>query len=115
MDTALKAECLALVPPKGRSSLFPLCEHQHYSYVIPSEVEGPPKCGTRHPSRRGPSTALRMTTLGRLSFLCESNRDKHVLECHYRRIGQRVLRPVLYAGVSGVIRSTWPSIDSPLK
>src|SRR5438045_9439660 len=76
MDTALKAECLALVPPKGRSSLFPLCEHQHYSYVIPSEVEGPPKCGTRHPSRRGPSTALRMTTLWRLSFVCESDHAK---------------------------------------
>jgi hypothetical protein len=38
--------------------------NQH-SYVIPSEVEGPHKCGTRHPSRGGPSTALRMT-----SFLC---------------------------------------------
>jgi hypothetical protein len=34
-----------------------------HSYVIPSEVEGPHKCSTRHASRRGPSTALRMTPL----------------------------------------------------
>ena len=31
------------------------------SYVIPSAVEGRHKCGIRHPSRRGPSTSLRMT------------------------------------------------------
>ena len=33
------------------------------SYVIPSEVEGPPNCGKRHTSKRDPSTALRMTPL----------------------------------------------------
>jgi len=38
-----------------------------HSYVIPSEVEGPHKCGIRHASRRDPSTALRMTTLWILS------------------------------------------------
>ena len=42
--------------------------HPQHSYVIPSEVEGPHKCGTRHASRRGPSTTLRMTTLGMLSL-----------------------------------------------
>jgi hypothetical protein len=37
------------------------------SYVIPNEVEEPLKCGERHASRRGPSTALRMTPFACLS------------------------------------------------
>jgi len=45
---------------------------QKHSYVIPSEVEGPLKCGTRHPSRRGPSTTLRMTPFGCLGSLATS-------------------------------------------
>jgi hypothetical protein len=36
-------------------------EHSKHSNVIPSEVEGPHKCGERNASRRGPSTSLRMT------------------------------------------------------
>src|SRR6185503_13720864 len=33
------------------------------SYVIPSEVEGPLRCGRRHTSRRDPSTSLGMTNV----------------------------------------------------
>jgi hypothetical protein len=47
------------------SAIFRL-QHLKHSYVIPSEVEGPLNCGIDHASRRGPSTALRMTTLGML-------------------------------------------------
>ena len=36
-------------------------QQSKHSYVIPSAVEGPLICRTRHPSRRGPSTTLRMT------------------------------------------------------
>src|SRR5205823_2837686 len=54
------------VAPKEYLEQFSSCCIQ--SYVIPSEVEGPPKCGKRHPSRRDPSTALRMTTLEMLTY-----------------------------------------------
>ena len=42
------------------------------SYVIPSAVEGPRKCGERHSSRRGPSTSLRMTAF----FVLRAVREK---------------------------------------
>jgi hypothetical protein len=47
-----------------REAIWPATPSSH---VIPSEVEEPLKCGERHPSRRGPSTALRMTPFGCLS------------------------------------------------
>src|SRR5437763_5628648 len=52
--------------------------HAKHSYVIPSEVEGPPKCGKRHPSRRDPSTALRMTTLRMLTYSVNSVHAKRI-------------------------------------
>jgi len=58
----------ALVCPLSWSSCGTCAElrlwaHWNISFVIPTEVEGPHKCGTRHASRRGSSTALGMTTL----------------------------------------------------
>ena len=46
---------------------YPVEQRPEHSYVIPSNRDRdrperrPPKCGKRYPSRRGPSTRLRMT------------------------------------------------------
>ena len=53
------------------------------SYVIPTgiatrEERRPLKCGVRQASRRGPSTSLRMTTVGLLSFVSVTNVAKRV-------------------------------------
>ena len=47
--------CLASQHLGGTFGAIYLSLHTKHSYVIPSEVEGPLKCGTRHPSRKDPS------------------------------------------------------------
>src|SRR5438067_10171170 len=57
--------CLSLGPVPANCRVVVLKRNSH---VIPGEAEGPLKCGTRHPSRRGPWTTLRMTPFGSLVF-----------------------------------------------
>src|SRR6187431_1728915 len=64
----LAAEYHMFVYPPARYreilALCKRCSRENQSYVIPTEVEGPLNCGTRHSSGRGPSTSLRMTIFG---------------------------------------------------
>jgi hypothetical protein len=76
-----------LILGSGKFVQFTVAISPEHSYVIPSEVEGPRRCGTRHTSRRGPSTALRMTTLIPLMPLLESLHAETLHQFLFENVG----------------------------